>query len=215
MLNLQVQCISDKVQHTPTIILLRKGKFVKSSTGRLPWWHVYFWRVIIPWKPLVVNTTSADPLRLWVSMEEWKKKRDWQGKGNREISFPSLTQSRLKLKSSSPNLGKSSLLYLSSAFTFLLKLDLIWSYQFENQCVNLASRMVTRHFYYILNMVLALLQSLLAFSKSAYLLRAPSRKCDVLSKPFGWCLSQTLLPSAANSFHWLIFIFFFKILVKL
>ena len=117
-----------------------------------------------------------------------KKKGDWQGKGNREISFPSLTQSRLKLKSSSPNLGKSSLLYLSSAFTFLLKLDLIWSYQFENQWVNLASRMVTRHFYYILNMVLALLQSLLAFSKSAYLLRAPSRKCDVLSKPFGWCL---------------------------
>ena len=46
MLNLQVQCISDKVQHTPTIILLKKGKFVKSSTGRLPWWHVYFWRVM-------------------------------------------------------------------------------------------------------------------------------------------------------------------------
>ena len=25
MLNLQVQCISDKVQHTPTIILLKMG----------------------------------------------------------------------------------------------------------------------------------------------------------------------------------------------
>ena len=82
----------------------------------------------IPWKPLVVNTTLADPLKLWVSIEELKKKRDWQGKGNRESSFPSLTQSRLQLKSSSPNAGKSSVLYLSSAFTFLLKLDIIWWY---------------------------------------------------------------------------------------
>ena len=82
----------------------------------------------IPWKPLVVNTTLADPLKLWVSIEELKKNRDWQGKGNRESSFPSLTQSRLQLKSSSPNAGKSSLLYLSSAFTFLLKLDIIWLY---------------------------------------------------------------------------------------
>ena len=90
MLNLQVQCISDKVQHTPTIILLRKGKFVKSSTGRLPWWHVYFWRVIIPWKPLVVNTTSADPLRLWVSMEEWKKKKGLARKRKQRNLFPFL-----------------------------------------------------------------------------------------------------------------------------
>ena len=146
--------------------------------------------------------------------EEEEEDRDWQGKGNRESSFPFLTQSRFQLKSSLPNLGKSSLLYLSSAFTVLLKLDIIWLYQFENQCIDLASRMVARHFYYdyILNMVLALLQSLLAFSKLAYLLRTPSRKCYVLSKPFGWCLSQTLLPSATKSFHWLMFPFIYFLL---